>query len=70
MESDKAPGATTTEATGGEVMGSRSLKCKLDTSEGPLYLTYETDSEVSIATTKMFSINYVIRAIKDGFLSV
>lgn len=61
--------ATITKGTGGEVIDIRSLKCKFGTSKRMLYLTYETDFEVSIATTKMLSINYVIKVIKDSFLS-
>lgn len=61
--------ATTTEGTCGEVIEGRSLGCKWDTSERTLYLTDETNSEVSIATTKTLSINYVIKVIKDNFLS-
>lgn len=34
-----------------------------------LFLAYETDSEISIATTKMLSIYYMIKVIKDSFLS-
>ena len=53
-----------------EVIDGKSLKCKWDTSKRTLFLTSETDSEVSMATAKMLSINYVIKVIKDSFLSV